>query len=176
VSIVTEDADAIRRQMAQIRRDLHEDVRGVVASAEAVTDWRRYIRNYPIVSLGLAAAVGYLVVPRRHRSVPTDLATHADMTRVREAVEEAGAKPKRADKERKESKERKGLLAMALALVGPVAVRAAQGYAVQAFENWIVQQQQAMAEGPPPPGQGQAKAPGGTGRPSGTPGGRPDLS
>jgi len=163
------DSNEIQRRMAQIRRDLHEDVRGVVASAEAVTDWRRYIRNYPWTAMGVALAAGYLVVPRRHRSVPHDLATHADVARVREVVEGTRDKAEGTrEKEKEASKERKGLLAMAMALLGPVALRAAQGYAVSYLENWIVQQQ-AMAAGPPP--QGQARAPGGTGRPSGTPGG-----
>ncbi|MHC5544836.1 hypothetical protein ACYOEI_41915, partial [Singulisphaera rosea] len=69
MATVTNDADEILRQMALIRRDLHEDVRGVVASAEAVTDWHRHIRNHPWLALGAATAVGYFVVPRRHKVV-----------------------------------------------------------------------------------------------------------
>ncbi len=163
MATATDDVDQIRRQMAQIRRELHEDVRGVVASAEAVTDWHRHIRKHPWLALGVAAAVGYVIVPRRHRQTPTDLATHADMARVREAVEETrdAAKEKKAS-----SGERKGLVAMGLAALGPVALRAAQGYAVQYLENWILQQQQAMAAGPPPP-PGPTGAPGDPGRPGG---------
>ena len=56
---VSNEVDEIRRQMAQIRRELHEDVQGVVAGAEAVADWRRYIRLYPWAAVG--AAVGSAV-------------------------------------------------------------------------------------------------------------------
>jgi hypothetical protein len=157
------DVDEIRRQMAQIRRDLHQDVREVVASAEAVTDWHRYIRKYPWAAVGGAALLGYLVVPRRHRRVPPDLATQADVAQVRAAVEQTRETPKEPEPKRK------GVVGMALAIIGPVALRAAQGYAVQYLENWIVQQQlQASVAGPPPPGP--ARAPGDPGRPRGTSG------
>lgn len=165
MAIETEDVEEIRRRMAQIRRELHEDVREVVAGAEAATDWHRYIRNFPWIAVGVAAGLGYLIVPRRSRRVPADLATHADVAQVREAVVE-GTK-----KEVKKT-ERKGLVAMGLALLGPVALRAVQSYAAQYLENWIaLQQQQMMAAGPPPSGPGSARMPGGPGgRPGGTAG------
>jgi len=153
VATATNDVDQIRRRMAEIRRELHEDVREVVASAEAVTDWRRYIRMYPWAALGVAVAVGYLIVPRRHRTLPQDLATHADVARVREVVKEAKVK----------DKARKGLIGAAFGFLIPIAMRAAQGYAVQYLEHWILQQQ--MAAGPPP--TDEPGAPGGTGRPRG---------
>ena len=62
-----QEIDDVRRRMAQIRRELHEDVKGVVEGAEAATDWRRYVRNYPWATTGLALAIGYLVIPRRHK-------------------------------------------------------------------------------------------------------------
>jgi len=153
VATATNDIDEIRRKMAQIRRELHEDVREVVASAEAVTDWRRYIRMYPWAALGVAAAAGYLIVPKKRRSIPKDIATHADVAQVREVVEDAKAR----------KKPRKGLIGLALGFAAPIALRAAQGYAVQFLESWIVQQQ--MAAGPPP--SGHPEVPGGAGRPRG---------
>lgn len=149
-----DDADEIRRKMAQIRRELHQDVRGVVASAEAVTDWHRYIRNYPWIAVAAAAAAGYFVVPRRHKP---------------ETVAVAVTVPERAAPEKPKAREAKaaraGLVAGAWALLGPVAMRAAQSYATQYLENWIAEQQQRMAEGPPPPGQTRTP-----GRPSGAAG------
>ena len=66
------EIDDIRRQMAQIRHDLHQDVSNVVGGvSEVVTevsevmDWRSIVRNYPFVITGAALAVGYLIVPRR---------------------------------------------------------------------------------------------------------------
>jgi hypothetical protein len=153
VATATNDVDEIRRKMAQIRRELHEDVRDVVASAEAVTDWRRYIRMYPWAALGLAAVAGFLIVPKRHRTIPPDIATHADVAQVREVVEEVKAK----------KKSRKGLIGAALGFAVPIALRAAQGYAVQYLESWILQQQ--MAAGPPP--SDQPDVPGGASRPRG---------
>jgi hypothetical protein len=148
VATVANDAEDIRRQMAQIRHELHQDVREVVVKAEAVADWHRYIRLYPWVSVGVAFAVGYLVVPKRHRSVPRDVATAADVAEVRQAVQET-----RRDEPLKE-KTKKGLLAAAWATAGPVAIRLAQGYAVQYLENWLLQQQQqAAGAAAPPPGQ-----------------------
>jgi len=152
VVAATNEVDEIRRRMAQIRRDLHQDVKGVVESAEAVTDWRRYIRMYPWAALGVAVAAGYLVVPKRR--VPSDLATQADVARVREVVKEAKTEKKTA---------RKGLIGAAFGFIVPIALRAAQGYAVQYLENFIQQQQ--AAAGPPP--TGPHDAPGGAGRPRG---------
>lgn len=143
VATATNDADEILRQMALIRRDLHEDVRGVVASAEAVTDWHRHIRNHPWLALSAAAAVGYLVVPRRHKVV----ATRSDVAKVRELVEEKVVEaPKAATSKR-------GLVGMAFGLLAPIAVKAAQSYALQYVEGYIaqLQEQQAHMGAEPPP-------------------------
>jgi hypothetical protein len=143
VATATNEAEAIQRRMAEIRRELHENVREVVASAEAVTDWRRYIRMYPWVALVAAAAVGYVLVPRRRKAVPVTLATESDVAKVRETAGEAAETVK---KERK-----KGLLAAGLGLLAPVAARAIQGYAVSYLENWIAQlQAQQAAQGARP--------------------------
>jgi len=150
--------------MAQIRHDLHMDVREVVASAEAVTDWQRYIRMYPWAALGAAATVGYLLVPRRHHPRPPAIAGPVDMAQVREVVErsaEAAAPPREREK---------GLIGKALGFAWPLAVRAAQGYAAQYLENWIAQQQQMMMAAEAPPPTAQPGPPGGPGRPRGTSG------
>lgn len=135
MATATNDADEIRMKMAQIRHDLHADVREVVANAEAVTDWRRYIRMYPLTALGVTAAVGFLIVPRRHKvvvSVP--VVQPPDMAEVREAIVAA--------KDEVKEPVRKGLIATALGLAAPVAIRAVQGYAVQYLEHWIAEQSQ----------------------------------
>jgi hypothetical protein len=112
--------------MAQIRRDLHADVQGVVQGAEAATDWRRYIRDYPWASLGAALVVGYMIVPHKRQPATIQLA-QAEPSRT--AVAEA---PRPA-----EEKKGKGLLGMVFGLVAPVALRAAQGYALQFAEQWL---------------------------------------
>jgi hypothetical protein len=137
-----------------------------VEGAEEVTDWRRYIRMYPWAAVGTAAAVGYLIVPRRRRSVPRDVARQADVAEVREELKLA------REPEREEKKRRKSLIAAAFGMVAPLAWRAAQNYAMGYLEQWIAQQQQKyMAAAGPPPGTGQSTGRPGQGpsRPGGTP-------
>ena len=56
--------------MAQIRQRLHQDMQGVVAGAEAASDWKHYVRLYPWAALGVwPSPAGFLVIPRRRRSV-----------------------------------------------------------------------------------------------------------
>lgn len=162
------DADEIRLQMAQIRRELHSDVREVVATAEAVTDWRRYIRMYPWAAVGAALALGYFVVPRRHKAVPVPLLTPADMAEVHETIEKNKATTHESDQKGK------GLVGMAIGFLGPIAVRAAQGYAAQYLEQWLEQQQQqqqqqaARPSRSPSPGSSERTG-GAAGRPPSTP-------
>jgi len=162
VSTAPTDIDDIRRRMAQIRRELHEDVQGVVAGAEAATDWKSWIRNYPWASVGVALAVGYLLVPRKHREAPTIHIAHPDAPKAL-AVEAARAPEKK----------KKGLIGWGFGLLAPVVLRAAQGYALQFFEQWMAQRLQAQAQQPfdfaaafgghpgPAPSPGPAPGPGG---------------
>jgi len=173
VATATNEIDEIRRQMAQIRRELHEDVQEVVAGAGAVTDWRRYIRMYPWASVGIAAATGYLIVPKRRRNVPRDITRQADVAEVREAL----SRSTRAEPEAK--KTRKSLIGAGLGMLAPLAWRAAQNYAMGYLEQWVAQQQQQYmaASGPAhaaSPGQARPTGmpPGGPAPPSGGGGAR----
>jgi hypothetical protein len=131
VSNASPEIDDIRRQMAQIRRDLDSDVQGVVEGVESVTDWRRIVRNYPWACVGVALAVGYFIVPRKHRTTiatlqvaPGEIATAASLeSPVPVELKKSG----------------KGLLRTAIGLVAPVAIRAVQGYALQFAEHWMAQ-------------------------------------
>jgi hypothetical protein len=129
VSTAPPEIDDIRRKMAQIRRDLHSDVQGVVQGAEAATDWRRFIRTYPWASMGVALAVGYLVIPKRHQATTLQIAP-AEIARA-VAIEP----PKAPEPEKKG----KGWLGTAFGLVAPIALRAVQGYALQFAEQWMAQ-------------------------------------
>ena len=159
MSTVPNEVDQIRRQMAEIRRVLHADVQGVVATAEAATDWHRYLSAYPWVTLGVSFAVGYLIVPRRHKSV----ATRADLTQVREAIENTREKVVEVAKKTRDDPgtRKKGLIAAALGIVTPLVLRAAQGYALKYLEQWIQEQQvQHTQTGPPPIPSGPSGGPG----------------
>jgi hypothetical protein len=65
-------ADEIRAEMQYIRRDLWANVKGMVANASQMFDWKNYVRSFPWASVGVAAALGYLLVPRRPRIVAYD--------------------------------------------------------------------------------------------------------
>jgi len=169
VATALNEPDEIRRRMAQIRRDLHEDVREVVAGAEAATDWRRYIRAYPWAAVGTAAAVGFLAVPKVSRSAPRDTARQSDVAEVRDELRQA-----REDKEEAKEEKRRSLVGAAFAMAAPMAWRFAQNYAMAYLEQWIAQhQQQFTAQAGPRPGGPQAPGqPSATGRPSGPDGPR----
>jgi hypothetical protein len=158
------ESDEIRRKMGQIRRDLHADVREVVAGAEGVTDWRRYVRAYPWVSVAAAMAVGFLAVPKRSRTLPRDAARRSDVAEVRDELRQA----REAAPEARE-KPRQSLVGAAVAMAAPLAWRFAQNYALAYLEQWIAQRQQ-LAVAQPGPHAGAAQAPGQASAP-GRPGG-----
>lgn len=60
-----DQADEIRRRMAELRRDLSSDVHKVGRSARVMTDWRFYVRRFPWATVGLAAAAGFMLIPRK---------------------------------------------------------------------------------------------------------------
>ena len=68
-------ADAVRDRMQQLRCEIDGDVEDMAASARTLVDWRHYVKTYPWVCLGAAAAVGFLIVPKRSRAIRTDSAT-----------------------------------------------------------------------------------------------------
>ena len=85
-------ADELQRQMQQIRAEMREDVQVMVASAREMTDWTWYVRTYPWVCVGAAAAIGYLVVPARReppiKPDPKDLLELAKQQKIVVKVEE----------------------------------------------------------------------------------------
>jgi hypothetical protein len=129
----------IQRRMAQVRHELHEDVREAVKGAQELTDWRSQVRNHPWLALGAAAAVGYFIVPRRREPAPAVVAVAPSA-----AVPTVAAEPAK--------KKRWGLIGSAFGLLAPIAVRAAQNYAIQYLEQWIAAQP--TAAGPQPSGFG----------------------
>jgi hypothetical protein len=164
----TDDAEAIRRQMALIRKELRHDVQAVVAEAEQVTNWKRYVRLYPYAALTLAFATGYFIVPRRRRSMTktAEKAADAAVAKMREAVD---APTPLLEAEASKSR---GIGGFLFGFLSPILLRAAQGYAAQYIENMIIGQlagdpnAQSRTAGPPPytgaPGSGRGVSPPGT--------------
>jgi hypothetical protein len=120
------EADEIRHRMAQLRSELHHDMRGVVAGAKDATDWRSYIRKRPWLAIGVAFAAGYLVVPRR--------STVVVRTAEPVAFEPAAQVPMARAKE----PARGSTLGWLLRLAAPVLTRVAQGYVLNTIESMLV--------------------------------------
>lgn len=60
-----ESADAIRKRMAELRQELTYDVRNVKRSTQEMTNPMYYLRRFPWASAAVAAAVGYMLVPKK---------------------------------------------------------------------------------------------------------------
>jgi len=117
--------DDIIREMREIRRDMQEDVVGIVDRAQGIveraqdfTDWRFYVRNYPLTCLGVAVMAGYFLIPARPRIVEKE---------VRVPTPEAKTK-KRANST---------LLGTVGGLVASLAFQAASAYAKQQLNSML---------------------------------------
>jgi hypothetical protein len=130
----TNEVEEIRRQMAELRLDLHRDVRSVRAGTEAATNWRYYVKHYPWPCLAAAVAVGYFIVPRR--PAPVKVVTRPAAEAGEDQVER---KAKKA-----------GLAAMAFGFLGPIALRAAQNYAINRLNTWMTEQGISLLDTPGP--------------------------
>ena len=65
--------DTVRARMQGIRCDIDQDLEDVSASAQSLVDWRHYVTTYPWVCVGAAAAIGFLIVPKRSAATNSDL-------------------------------------------------------------------------------------------------------
>jgi len=114
-----ESIKAIQQRMQQVRHDMGDEVGELVESARDMTDWRKYVRSNPWVCLAAAAAVGYVVVPKRSprfRLNPTDLKELARHTKVLNGSQGSS---------------KKGWRSTVLSMVTSAAVRGAMGYLKQ---------------------------------------------
>lgn len=64
-----DEARDVVERMAVLRRELVHDVEHVAESAHAITDWTFYVRRFPWAAVGIAAAAGFLIVPRKKTTV-----------------------------------------------------------------------------------------------------------
>lgn len=74
-----DSAEAIRRRMAELRRELTSDVRGVKEGAREMASPLYYIRRFPWASAAVAAAIGYLLVPKKKHIIKPDPEMLAEM-------------------------------------------------------------------------------------------------
>jgi hypothetical protein len=89
----TPAAEEIQRQMRSVRSELRDDVQDIVESARVMTDWQYYVRSYPWLCLGAAAAAGYLLVPSRVQVFKPDSQTLANLVRQHQVAVKTEVKP-----------------------------------------------------------------------------------
>jgi hypothetical protein len=64
---MSDSAEEIVKRMQHVRRDVGDDVKGIVETARTLSDWRYHVKHHPWLCVGLALALGFLVVPKRKR-------------------------------------------------------------------------------------------------------------
>jgi uncharacterized protein YgbK (DUF1537 family) len=64
------EAAAIQQRMSELRAEMKGDVDALVSSTEDLADWRKYVRAQPLLCVGAAALVGFLLAPARRRPQP----------------------------------------------------------------------------------------------------------
>jgi hypothetical protein len=121
-------ADRLRQEMRTIRRELGQDVEDLVEHAERLMEWRYYVRRYPWASLGVAALLGYFIIPQRIVTLPTDDHTLSKL---------ADRLPIQPRPERK----KQSLLGWLVSMGTGMALRAAGAYVTQQLGKAVAQQQ-----------------------------------
>jgi hypothetical protein len=153
-STTTAEVSDIQRRMAQIRHELHQEVQEAVKGAQSLTDWRSQVRNHPWLALGAAAAVGYLVVPKRRSETPAIASVRPPAYGLVAAAPVAPVSQPRGSSW--------SVLGTAFNLLAPVAVRAAQNYVLHNLEQMLTPQPSGPAEtrpGPRPGGGARTASP-----------------
>lgn len=104
--------------MEEIRGQLNQSVDSALTSARRATQWRHYVRKYPWACLGVAAAMGYVVVPRRLEVRQPDVDTLLKLAERKKLVVQANPPEKK----------QRGMGQQLFRLAANVAMRAAMGY------------------------------------------------
>ncbi len=120
---MNQSADAIRQQMQDIRRDLADDIDSLAESTREMADWQVYFKRYPWIVMGAAAAVGFLVVPKRVELVHPDPDALLELAKRKKLVVEASPK----------KKAKNSVAGTLLSLAGTIALRGAMAYAGNHF-------------------------------------------
>lgn len=79
-----DNPDEIRDRMAELRRGLRNDAVQIAKTAQQATDWKFYVKKFPLVCAGVALVVGYALVPAKRKGGPL-LATDEQLERMAKA-------------------------------------------------------------------------------------------
>ncbi len=128
----TVEINDIQRRMALVRHEMHHDVREAVKGARSLTDWRSLVQTHPWLTLAAAAATGYLIVPKRRSEPPATVMVGVPTT--------PPASPTSVNLASAPREKSWSLIGSVLGLLAPIAIRAAQNYAVQYLEQRLAPQ------------------------------------
>jgi hypothetical protein len=140
-----DSAEEIRRRMTELRRDLTSDVRDVRRSAREMASNARQmasplyiIRRYPWASAAAAAAVGFMLVPKKKQVITPDPEMLAELVRKQQVKLDTSHA----------SGETQGML-KSLAVMGITwATKAGMNYAIQQLTTAAMNKAQASSESP----------------------------
>jgi hypothetical protein len=113
-----DEAEAICRRMAEVRRELAGSVRAVSRDARAMTDWTLYVRRFPWATVAIAALAGFALIPRKKAIISPDQEALAEMVRKKQL---------RLDVDHKAEK-KQGMLASVVAAAAAWAAKAGMSY------------------------------------------------
>jgi len=144
-----DDADAIRRRMAQLRRELTFDVRDVGRSARAMANPAFFVRKFPWATTAIAAAIGYMLIPKKKEIVQPDPQMLAELIRKNQVKIDTSAA----------SKEREGMLKSLVVMGVTWAAKAGINYMVhQLTTAQAAKDQRTAAAAPSAPAEESWKA------------------
>lgn len=144
-----DEADEIRRSMQQIRGGLKQDVEGIRVQARRLADWHYYLTRFPLASIATAAAIGFLVIPKRPRVVQADAETLAQMAKDhRLVVQTVGGEP-----------ERKGIMGLLSSAIAAGLLRYGKSYATAQLQQLVRGVAAGKARRQVPVGHGNGRGP-----------------
>lgn len=117
-------AKEVKQELDAVRRDLSGDIKEVVDGARTVTDYQYYLKRHPWACMAAAAAVGYMIVPRRLEVFSPDVETLQKLAKQNKLV--VKSKPDVHEKGG-------GVVSILLTLLANAAVRTGVTYAGQHF-------------------------------------------
>jgi len=126
-----DDVEMIQRQMREIRRKHHEQVRDVLAGAERVASLERKFQGYSWVAIAAGVAAVCWVAMSRGRNGAMKTAVPSRVDLVGTDADQAGVVAAET------LPSRPGWAAEVTNFLTTLAIRAAQSYAIYCVEDWI---------------------------------------
>ncbi len=117
--------DTMQARMKGIRGDIDQGLEDVSAGARSMVDWKHYVKTYPWVCMGTAAALGFLVVPKRSTAIAADVVPPAELSKT--AQRDADSAPSAV----------RGVVDTLVVAAVSFAVRETAGYVGQAVAGWL---------------------------------------